>query len=312
MGQRTTPGLYRNAQGIWQIDKRVRGYGRIQESCRTRRLEQAEHYLQIRVDQIQRELIYGVRPSVTWRDAATKYLEEATHKSLSRDAQDLRQLDRWIGDLALREVHMGTLQPYIRYRRRNRIRSSTVNRALSVIRRILNLAARLWRHPSGLTWLETTPMIQLVDWHDQRRPYPLSWKEQQRLLRALPDYLARMVLFKVNTGCRQQEVCGLRWDHEYRIPELSTSVFIVPESKNREDRLIVLNSVAKSVVEGRRGIDARYVFAHRRKRLTVMRTTAWRQAIAELDLPIRVHDLKHYSELRIIPSCLVRSGGALA
>ncbi len=51
------------------------------------------------------------------------------------------------------------------------------------------------------------------------------------LFQELPDHLARMALFKVNTGCREQEVCGLRWDYEVKVPELETSVFIVPGEK---------------------------------------------------------------------------------
>ena len=56
-----------------------------------------------------------------------------------------------------------------------------------------------------------------------------------------------MCLFAVNTGCRDKEVCGLRWDDEVEIPRLETSVFIIPKEKvkNREDRLVVLNSVAE-------------------------------------------------------------------
>jgi len=56
-----------------------------------------------------------------------------------------------------------------------------------------------------------------------------------------------MCLFKVNTGCREQEVCQLRWDWEVQVPELNTSVFIIPGElvKNREDRLVILNRVAR-------------------------------------------------------------------
>ena len=73
-----------------------------------------------------------------------------------------------------------------------------------------------------------------------------------------------MCLFKVNTGCREQEVCQLRWDWEVEVPELETSVFIVPGErvKNCEDRLAVLNRVAKSVVEEVRGIHPEYVFSY--------------------------------------------------
>lgn len=70
-------------------------------------------------------------------------------------------------------------------------------------------------------------------------------------LRTLP----RLALFKVNTGTREQEVCGLRWEWEEAVPELGTSVFVVPgtRTKNREDRVVVLNRIARSVVDGRRG-----------------------------------------------------------
>src|SRR5438552_9661950 len=44
----------------------------------------------------------------------------------------------------------------------------------------------------------------------------------------LPDYLHKMALYKVNTGCREQEVCLLRWDYEVEVPELATSVFLIP------------------------------------------------------------------------------------
>ena len=65
-----------------------------------------------------------------------------------------------------------------------------------------------------------------------------------------------MALFKVNTGCREQEVCGLRWDYEVKVPELNTSAFLIPKEqvKNGEERLVVLNRVAKSVVESLRGL----------------------------------------------------------
>jgi hypothetical protein len=47
-----------------------------------------------------------------------------------------------------------------------------------------------------------------------RKPYPLSWEEQSVLFAELPAHLQRMALFKVNTGCREQEVCKLRWGWE--------------------------------------------------------------------------------------------------
>ena len=64
-----------------------------------------------------------------------------------------------------------------------------------------------------------------------------------------------MALFKVNTGCREQEVCRLRWDWEVDVLELNASVFLIPSEhvKNGEERLVVLNTVAKSVIKEERG-----------------------------------------------------------
>ena len=76
---------------------------------------------------------------------------------------------------------------------------------------------------------------------DRRPPYPLSFDEQERLLRRTARASERMALFKVNTGCREAEVCNLRWEWEEEIPQLNTSVFVIPAHmvKNREDRLVV-------------------------------------------------------------------------
>ena len=42
------------------------------------------------------------------------------------------------------------------------------------------------------------------------------------LFRELPEYLAEMALFAVNTGCRDGEICNLRWEWEVEVPQLGT------------------------------------------------------------------------------------------
>ena len=112
---------------------------------------------------------------------------------------------------------MGTLQTFIAARRKGGAKCKTVNAALSVVRRILNLAASEWLDECNLTWLATAPKIKLLTVTDAREPYPLSWEEQTRLFSQLPAHLSRMALFKVNTGCRDQEVCLLRWEWEVQV-----------------------------------------------------------------------------------------------
>ncbi|MFP5305410.1 MAG: tyrosine-type recombinase/integrase, partial [Gammaproteobacteria bacterium] len=74
-----------------------------------------------------------------------------------------------------------------------------------------------------------------------------------------------MLRFAVNTGCREQEICQLRWEWEVQLPEIGTAVFIVPESvaKNGRERVIVLNNFARAAVERSRGKHDEFVFTHR-------------------------------------------------
>ncbi|HCE5723631.1 hypothetical protein H2N54_01560 [Pseudomonas aeruginosa] len=139
-----------------------------------------------------------------------------------------------------------------------------MNIALEKVIRILNLCARKWRDEEKRPWLDTVPMISKLDEKRSRRtPYPLSWEEQSLLFSELPDHLRRMALYKVNCGSREQEVVKLRWDWEIPVPELDISVFLIPSDfggrdkgsgvKNGKERLVVLNAVAKSIIEGQQG-----------------------------------------------------------
>ena len=58
------------------------------------------------------------------------------------------------------------------------------------------------------------------------------------------------------------------------------SVFIVPGSrvKNGDERLVVLNRVASTVIEARRGIDRTFVFTYHGRPITRMMTSAWKRA----------------------------------
>ena len=86
------------------------------------------------------------------------------------------------------------------------------------------------------------------------------------------------------------------------MPELDTSVFLAPAErvKNGEERLVILNSVARSVVESQRGRHPEYVFTCHGRRQQKMNNLAWREARKRVGLPqVRVHDLKHTFDRRL-------------
>lgn len=296
MGRKRMPGLTKRGE-CWHVNKVVDGV-RVYESTGTGRLEEAERYLARRLETIRQARVYGVRPKRLFREAAAKFLRENQHKlSIRSDKERLHLLDSYIGSLDLESIHMGTLQPYITAREKDGVKTRTINHGLQIVRRILNLAACEWRDEYGLTWLGTAPKIKFLLQRDVRRPYPLNWKEQERLFEALPEHLRDMALFAVNTGCRDNEVCKLRWEWEVNVPIAEMgSVFIIPgeKVKNGDDRVVVLNRAARAVVERQRGKHAEYVFTYRGRSVTRMLNSGWLKARRLAELPkVRVHDLKH-------------------
>jgi integrase len=296
MGRKRTPGIQKRGS-TWYIDKKVFGR-RLCESTGTGSLEEAEKYLARRLEEVRLATVYGVRPKRTFIEAATKFLMENQHKrSLDSDAGRLRELVKYIGDRPLESIHIGSLQGFIEGRRQDKVKTRTINHGLQVVRRILNLAASEWMDEYGLTWLANAPKIKLLPEYDLRKPYPLSWDEQYKLFGVLPAHLKQMALFAVNTGCRDQEICALRWEWEVKVPALPhILVFILPAQlvKNGEERLVVCNDVARLVVNTERGKHPSHVFSFKGKPLARMLSTGWRDARVKAELAhVRVHDLKH-------------------
>ena len=295
MGRKRVPGLILR-DGVWHIDKRIFGR-RVCQSTGTPQLEEAERQLARVMEQTRQARVYGVRPVRTFEQAAARFVLENQHKrSLRDDLGRLKNLMPWIGQVQLDRLHMGVLRSWLDHRRREGVATGTINQGLQVVRRILNLAASEWMDDQGLTWILSPPKIKLQPDHNRRQPYPLSWEEQERLFRELPDHLREMSLFAVNTGCRDSEICGLRWDWEVDVPALGTSVFIVPGTrvKNGMDHLVVLNTLAAAVVGRARGRHPTHVFAYRNAPVQRILNSAWKQARVRAELAqVRVHDLKH-------------------
>lgn len=328
MARKSITGLSQR-KGIWHIDKKINGE-RLYESTGTGDREEAERYLIYRLEQIRQQKVYGVKKVRIWREAATRFLLEFKGQpSIKLSAHHLSQLDPFIGDMPLTHIDDQALVPFIKDRLATKnleggkvkkgVSNRTVNISIERVVRVLSLCARKWRDDERRPWLDSVPMLtKLEEKKSSRKPYPMSWPEQSILFGELPPHLQTMALFKVNTGTREQEVCKLRWDWEIAVPELGTSVFLIPADfggrhersgvKNGDERLVVLNSVARSIIEKQRGISKEWVFPYNGTAMHRMNDSAWKKARVraaklwqEENLrpahpgyaSIRIHDLKH-------------------
>ena len=140
MGRKHTAGLYKRGQ-VWHIEKQVLGQ-RLRESTGTKSIQEAEQYLAKRIEEVRQSVVYGVRPKRSFKEASVRFLSENQHKaSIYDDALHLKALNPYIGDLHLEQVHIGSLQGFIRAQKARNLKTKSINNALEVVRHILNLAA---------------------------------------------------------------------------------------------------------------------------------------------------------------------------
>jgi len=205
----------------------------------------------------------------TFAEAATRYLAEFQGKDKSRAAQSIDAVAPYIGHLRLIDVDDEALQQFKEDRRRgigpfaNRkgdpmpAMANTVNKDLTQVVTVLNKAARVWR------WIPVAPKVEHIK-GAVKQAYPLTWDEQDRLFRHLPTgWDVGVALFAINTGCRKEEIFGLKWSDRQWVPELDIKnadgsvrermyVFVLRDTKNSHQRAVVLNTIARRAVETQR------------------------------------------------------------
>jgi integrase len=309
-----TPGILCDRAGERTINKQYKGeriFARLGKVTQ----DSAETWLRARQSELdarrENELREGAEQ--LFAAAAQKYLIECKQReirTLDVISYHVTILLPYIGSLALKDVCNDSLEAFKDGRVIEGAKNATINRSLEVVRTVLNRAARVWR-TNGKPWLSSSPLIEMLDERKQRRPpYPITWSEQAELMKHLPAHLQRMVLFALNCGARDDNVCRLKWAWERKVPELGRSVFVIPaaEFKGQRPHVLVLNDVATKIVEECRGVHDEFVFVWRRERVKniedepvmayqpvqTMNNTAFQNARRAAKLVrARVHDLRH-------------------
>ena len=294
--------------GLWHIDKQLFGR-RICQSTGTADKAEAEAVLAYVMERRRKQQLYGEPEQFTFEQAAARYAREGTKKSLDRDLQDLAMVMPFIGGLRLNQVHMGTLEAFIKKRQRDGVKSATVNRTLTIVKLVLKRASGRYRDANGNPWLMSVPEISRLDWQDQRKAYPISAQEERCLMRSLSADLQGIASFLIHTGLRARELCALEWAWERRDDQRVCFEIGGGHTKNGRDKLLVCNRVARSIIEARRGNGSRFVFpSPSGGRRSNVRGSGWRlgrERAADLLAQVtghaaplgfrqlRVHDLRH-------------------
>lgn len=228
----------------------------------------------------------GVKPRHSWQEAVVRWLAETRHKATQHDdLGHLRWLDRPLNGLLLDEITRDKIDAIIKARLAGGAANGTVNRTLAVIRAVLRMASLDWE------WIDRYPKIRLLP-EAKRRVRWLTQQEAEKLIVELPEHLAVMARFSLETGLRQSNVTGLQWsqvDMARRCAWIHSD-----QAKARKAIAVPLSEEAFAVLQEQTGKHPEYVFSYKGNRIVQVNTKAWHNALKRAGISnFRWHDLRH-------------------
>jgi len=174
-------------------------------------------------------------------------------------------------------------------RRRAEVEPATVNRELSFLRRVFSVAL-------ANALVERNPVKAVKFFHEPScRVRFLTEDEEPRLREQLDPSQWQIVEFAFNTGLRQSEQFGLRWEHV----NLANRVLTIPRSKHGGARHVPLNDSATAILRSLPSrFHSRWVFPSGTGKTPLNRTNfrqrVFNPAVREARIEnFRWHDLRH-------------------
>lgn len=279
----------------WYIDYYYQGR-RIRECIGTSK-RRAQKALDARKGEIVqgRFKLQEVRPSPLFPDAVSAFLRWAqdNRRSWTRDQHLVKSLLTFFQGKRLNEVTRWLVQKYKHERLQTMIHGrslapATVNRELSTLRRIFNLAIE-W----GQAVENPAARFKALP-EPPRQEHIFTPEEIQRLLGAASPHLRDIILLALNTGMRRGEILTLTWDQI----EWDRRTLLLTHTKNGRARRVPLNPVALEVLR-REPRTGPYVFGGDHPPKSVR--TAFHAAIQRAGLrPCWFHDLRHMAATYMI------------
>ncbi len=160
------------------------------------------------------------------------YIEFAkgNKKSWDRDMYAIRKMSTYFNDLSLTDITPIEIEKY-KLSRKEVVKTQTINKDLSILRRIFNVAK---------DWdiIESNPVDKVKFFPEaQSREKILSQDEEYRLYNESPDHFKPILTTALNTGMRYREILDIKWD----AVDLETGYLNVKKSKTGKGRKIPIN-----------------------------------------------------------------------
>src|ERR1035437_1864306 len=237
-----------------------------------------------------RQRLPQLKPEMTFGELTARFIGSSMGKPHSLDR--LKHLLPFFADMLLLQINTSAIRKYRQERNREKtLTAATVNRDLSVLRRVL-----YWGVEEG--YLSSNPVGRLRMERERRTKRPvLSVREEQLLLAAAPEHLTRIILCALHTGMRRGEILSQRLediDFDNRILHVTHSK--TPEGEARE---IPLTNRLYEMLKARREHRGP-VFTYQGDAIKIIKT-AWGSSLRRSGIRhFRFHDLRHTANTRMM------------
>lgn len=277
----------------------------VQGSTGTSNKAQAQEFYDRLKVELWNQAKLGHKPRYTWNDAVIRYVGDREGlPSLETSKTHLRWLDQYLSGVALVDIDRDRIDAIALAKRREprvvrtkrgivttdrTVSAGTVRRVIGVLKAVLNAAVE-WG------WLDRAPVTKCAK-VVQKRIRWLTPTEAERLLAELPEHLADMARFSLETGLRRSNVTGLQWS---QVDIVRRVAWIHPDQAKAKKAITVpLSDTAIAVLrrqlpKKRSPEFADSVFVYHGKPVYQTVTAAWRKALKRAGIrDFRWHDLRH-------------------
>ena len=161
-------------------------------------------------------------------------------RSAERDAVCLKHFRQFFGSLSVNRVVPKEIERY-KAIRREKVRPATVNRELTCLKTVFNLAIKNGK-------AITNPVRQIKMFLDPAKRIRFLTQDETRLLMgACDDKLRPLVIIALHTGMRRGEILNLRWGDI----DFDNRLLWVGETKTGEGRYIPMNETVINMLNKR-------------------------------------------------------------
>ena len=239
-------------------------------------------------------------PKTTFKELARLYIAYAklNKKSWIHNVYNIKNLISFFGeDTLISDITALKIEEFKAYRRQ-KVKSSTVNRDLACLKHMFTKAIE-W----GKTVDNPTKKVKLFKENNKRLRY-LTKVEIERLLQASAGHLKPILITALHTGMRKSEIFNLKWEDI----DFNNKVIQIVNTKSGDKRYIPIDATLMRTLKGHiRKIHSPYVFSNQEGKPYCDLKRSFHSALKKAGIEdFTFHDLRH-----TFASHLVMSGADL-